>query len=124
MDTELKTPGSYMLGQLFFRLRSSCEHLNRMINAVKIRVCSVVNTDLVAILLCRLRDADRVHLCEPVPNPAGELGGIIGRHQQVVRSGCAEVSNDQKHTEGIRSKTLRFLWRRFQLLLRTVLIQH
>ena len=33
---------------------------------------------VVAILLCRLRDADRVHLCEPVRNPAGELGGIIG----------------------------------------------
>jgi hypothetical protein len=45
-----------------------------MMDAVKIRVCSVVNTDLadcllVAILLCRLRDADRVHLCEPFPNP-------------------------------------------------------
>jgi hypothetical protein len=45
-----------------------------MMDAVKTRVCSVVNTDLadcllVAILLCRLRDADRVPLCEPVPNP-------------------------------------------------------
>jgi hypothetical protein len=54
-----------------------------MVDAERIRVCSVVNTDLVdcqlvAILLCRLRDADRVHLCEPVPNPTGELGGILG----------------------------------------------
>jgi hypothetical protein len=51
-----------------------------MVDAERSRVCSVVNTELtdcqlVAILLCRLRDADRVHLCEPVPNPTGELGG-------------------------------------------------
>jgi hypothetical protein len=53
-----------------------------MMDAVKIHVCSVVNTDLancllVAILPCRLRDANRVHLCEPVPNPTGELRGIL-----------------------------------------------
>jgi hypothetical protein len=71
-----------------------------MMDAVKIRVCSVVNTDLaycllVAILLCRLRDADRVHLCERVPNPTGELCGILGRHREVVRSGCGEVFSDQ-----------------------------
>jgi hypothetical protein len=69
-----------------------------MMDAVKIRVCSVVNTDLadcllVAILLCRLRDADRVHLCEPVPNATGKLRGILGRHREVVRSGCGEVSS-------------------------------
>src|SRR5437879_745307 len=36
-------------------------------------------------------DDDRVHLCKPVPNPAGELGGILGGHREVVRSGCGEV---------------------------------
>jgi hypothetical protein len=77
-----------------------------MMDAVKIRVCSVVNTDLadcllVAILLCRLRDADRVHLCQPVPNPAGELGDIIGRHREVVRSVCGEVFSDKSLNQGI-----------------------
>jgi len=77
-----------------------------MMDAVKIRVCSVVNTDLadcllVAILLCRLRDADRVHLCEPIPNPTGKLRGILGRHREVVRSGCGEVSSGQAISEGI-----------------------
>ena len=95
-----------MLGTLFFRLRASCEHLNRMIDAVKIRVCSVVNTGLadcllVAIQLCRLRDADRVHACEPVPNPTGELRGILGRHREVVRSGYGEVFSDQAYSKGI-----------------------
>ena len=67
-----------------------------MMDAVKIRVCSVVNTDLtdrklVTIMILYLRDADRLHLCEPVPNPTGELGGMLGRHREVVRSGCGEV---------------------------------
>jgi len=55
-----------------------------MMDAVKIRVCSVVNTDLadcllVAILFWRLRDADRVHLCEPVPNPRGNCAAYSFR---------------------------------------------
>jgi hypothetical protein len=48
-DTELNTPQFYVLGPLFFRLRLSCEHLNRMVDAVKIRVCSIVNTDVAEI---------------------------------------------------------------------------
>lgn len=47
-----------MLGPLFSAVEVAREHLNRMLDAAKIRVCSVVNTDvadclLVAILPCR-----------------------------------------------------------------------
>ena len=41
---QTQDPSIDMLGPLFFRLRFSCEHLNKMMNFVKIRVCSVVNT--------------------------------------------------------------------------------
>ena len=93
-----------MLGPLFSAVAR--EHLKSMVDAERIRVCSVVNTDLaycllVAILLCRLRDADRVHLCERVPNPTGELRGILGRHREVVRSGCGEVFSDQAFSKRI-----------------------
>ena len=59
-----------MLGPLFSAVPVAREHLKRMVDAGRTGVCSVVNTDLVdcrlvAILLCRLRDADRVHLGEP-----------------------------------------------------------
>jgi hypothetical protein len=46
-----------MLETLFSAIEVALEHLNRMLDAAKIRVCSVVNTDLadcllVAILPC------------------------------------------------------------------------
>jgi hypothetical protein len=62
-----------------------------MVDAERTRVCSVVNTDLadcqlVAMLFCRLCDADRVHLCEPVPNPTGELHAYSELENPPVRS--------------------------------------
>src|SRR5260370_2002851 len=42
-------------------------------------------------------DARRVHLCKPIPNPAGELGAILGGHREADRSGCGEVVSRRDH---------------------------
>jgi hypothetical protein len=57
-DAERLTLRFYILGPLFSAVEVACEHLNRMLDAARIRVCSVVNTEgadslLVAILACR-----------------------------------------------------------------------
>jgi hypothetical protein len=43
-DAELKLPRFYMLGPHFFSVEVVIEHLNRIMDAVKIHVCSIVNT--------------------------------------------------------------------------------
>src|SRR6266851_2838410 len=42
-------------------------------------------------------DAQSVHICEPVPSAAGELGAILGRYGEDVRSHCREDVGGREH---------------------------
>src|SRR6267143_2464536 len=42
-------------------------------------------------------DADRIHICKPVPNPTGELGGVLRGQREDGRSDRGEDDGRRDH---------------------------